>query len=142
MRKFLRCERGSLAVEFAIAAPLLTLLLLGMAEMGLAVNERMRLAGAVRAGVQAATLHPEDSAAVKIAVAKSAPQLVAERLTVSLSRACGCADGSAIACGGTCAVGDEQRFVTVTIAETYPLQFRYPGLGTSLELGAEATLRY
>jgi hypothetical protein len=142
MRKFLRSERGSLAVEFAITAPILMLVLLGMAEMSLAVNERMRLASAVRAGVQAATLHPGDSVAVKSAVEKAAPELVAGRLMVSLSNSCGCADGSAIACGGTCAVGTEQRFVTVTIAETYPLQFRYPGLGTSLELAAEATMRY
>lgn len=137
-----RCRRGSLAVEFAITAPILLLCLLGIAELGMAVTERMRLASAVRAGVQAASLHPEDAAVVRTAVEKAAPQLVADRLTVQLTRACGCADGSAIACGGTCAVGPEQRFVTVRVAETYPLLFRYPGLGSSLALGAEATLRY
>lgn len=137
-----RCRRGSLAVEFAITAPILMLALLGIAELGMAVNERMRLASAVRAGVQAASLHPEDAATVRTAVEKAAPQLVASRLSVQLSRSCGCADGSAIACGGTCAVGTEQRFVTVRVTENYPLLFRYPGMGSSLALGAEATLRY
>lgn len=136
------CRRGSLAVEFALTAPILLLALLGIAELGMAVTERMRLAGAVRAGVQAASLHPEDAAVVRSAVEKAAPELVPERLMVQLSRSCGCADGSAIACGGTCAVGTEQRFVTVRVSETYPLLFHYPGLGTSLALGAEATLRY
>lgn len=137
-----RCARGSMAVEFAIAAPILVTAVVGLADLGFAVNERMRLVSAVRAGVQAATLHPDDEAAARSAVEKAAPQLVAARLTVTLGRSCGCADGTAIACGATCAVGIEQRFVTVRVAENYPMMFNYPGLGSTLALAADATLRY
>lgn len=49
-------ESGIAAVEFAIVAPVLVFMLLGMMDIGFAVSKRMALDSAVRAGAEAVVL--------------------------------------------------------------------------------------
>jgi Flp pilus assembly protein TadG len=50
----LRAERGQTAVEFALVAPVLILLLLGVVQMGIAFNNYVTVTDAARAGARKA----------------------------------------------------------------------------------------
>ena len=51
--RFVRCERGAAAVEFALLLPLFVSLLLGVVDLGLAVYTQSVLANASREGARA-----------------------------------------------------------------------------------------
>ncbi|MDA8233114.1 MAG: pilus assembly protein [Magnetospirillum sp.] len=133
------CRRGVAAVEFALAAPILLVLVLGLADFGMATNERMRLTSAARAGAQYAMGNPTDSAGTRQATLAAANGLNSGTVSVTLS--CGCNDGSTITCGGTCPTSAPWTYVTVTVAENYALLVTYPGIGNSVALSASASLR-
>ncbi len=136
-----QCDAGMSAVEFALTAPLLVLMLLGMADMGLATNEKMRLVSAARAGAQSGYGNSANTAAITQAVT-GASGLNGGAVNVAVATSCGCADGSTVACGGTCAGGGSSRtYVTVTVTESYALLLSYPGFASPVTLSASATLR-
>lgn len=142
MAKLWACRSGAAAVEMALVAPFLIAALLGVADFGLAVNERIRLSSAARAGAQTAMTDPANTAKIRQAVELATEDLVASRLNVTVSTQCGCGDGSAIVCGSTCADGNARNYVTVQVTEAYPTLFSYPGVGPTVTLSADATLRY
>lgn len=51
---FVREERGAIAVEFALMLPLLVTLFLSMADLGLAINQRMKMQHILRIAAQVA----------------------------------------------------------------------------------------
>jgi Flp pilus assembly protein TadG len=139
--RLLKNDRGVSAVEFALVAPMLVLMLIGLADFGLAANEKMRLLTAARAGAQSGFGDPANGAAI-IQAAKDASGLQSKPITVTTVTTCACPDGGAAACDGTCGGGAAVRsFVTVTVTETYGMLFDYPMLGKSVALSATASLR-
>ncbi|MFF2296784.1 TadE/TadG family type IV pilus assembly protein [Arthrobacter sp. NPDC058127] len=56
-------ERGAVAVEFAILAPLLIMLLLGIMEYGRAYNVQVSLSNAAREGVRVMAISNDQTAA-------------------------------------------------------------------------------
>jgi Flp pilus assembly protein TadG len=71
--------------EFAIVLPIFVMLLLGIAQLGLAYNNYLSLTDASRVGARKAAVSRTDSnrdADVKTAVKNSAPDLVQGNLTV------------------------------------------------------------
>jgi len=69
-----RAERGASAVEFALVAPLLILLVLGIAEFGRAFQVQGTLSAAAREGVRTMALQ-NDPAAARAAVRATAASL-------------------------------------------------------------------
>jgi Flp pilus assembly protein TadG len=135
------CRRGVAAVEFALATPILLVTLVGMADFGLAVNEKMRLYTAARAGAQAGLGDATATATITQAVT-SAANLDAGAVTVTVAQSCGCADGTTAVCGTVCADASTQRgYVTVTVNESYAMLLNYPGFTNPVALSAAATLR-
>ncbi|MFS0717440.1 TadE family protein [Arthrobacter sp. 1P04PC] len=67
-------ERGAVAVEFALLAPVLVMLLLGIMEFGRAYNVQVSLSSAAREGVRVMAIN-NNPAAARIAVKNAAPQL-------------------------------------------------------------------
>ena len=55
------CERGQSLVEFAMIAPLLILLMVGILDVGRAVNAYVTISNAAREGSHYAALHPTAS---------------------------------------------------------------------------------
>jgi Flp pilus assembly protein TadG len=140
-RTLIRNEQGAAAVEFALLAPVLISLTLALADFGLALRERVQLVGAANAGIHYAARNPDNTGGVGAAVT-AATAIPSARLSVSTTTSCECADGSAAACvGGTCPAGGVRTYVTVSVSETFPLLFDYPGLGASLSLSARAVQR-
>lgn len=113
------CRAGVGAVEFALMLPILVLLMVAVADFGLAVNEKMRLTTAARAGAQAAYKASGDTAGVVVAV-QQASGLDAAAITIASQKSCGCMSGAAVACDGTCADGNGVRtYVAVSVSESW-----------------------
>lgn len=116
-------ERGAAAVEFALVAPVLIALLLGIMEFGRAYNVQVSLSNASREGVRVMAIS-NDQAAAKTA---------AENAAVSLSP--GLTDANFTFSSPSCTTGS-QMTVTINytlstltgIAGPFPLQ----GVGTML----------
>lgn len=141
IRRLVCDQTGASAVEFALVAPMLIALVVGLADFGSALRERMQLTAAAHAGIQYAARNPDNPGGISSAV-NAASSIPSARLTVSTTTACECADGSAVACaGGACPAGSARTYVTVAVSESYPLLFDYPGLGTSISLSAQASQR-
>ena len=62
-REVRRCreQRGAAAVEFALVAPLLLMLLVGIITFGLAYNEKLALSNAIREGARFGATTPSES---------------------------------------------------------------------------------
>ena len=116
-------ERGAVAVEFALLAPLLIALLLGIMEFGRAYNVQVSLSNAGREGVRVMAISNDQTAA----------KTAAENAAVSLSP--GLTDANFTFSAPSCTPG-AQMTVTINytlntltgIAGPFPLQ----GVGTML----------
>ncbi|MET3949447.1 TadE family protein [Arthrobacter sp. UYEF36] len=76
-------ERGAAAVEFAILAPILIMLLLGIMEFGRAYNAQITLSNAAREGVRVmaiSNVQPDAKSAAKSAASALAPALQDEKI--------------------------------------------------------------
>jgi Flp pilus assembly protein TadG len=81
-----RCARGSAAVQFALAVPVLVLFIAGIAQLGLIFAASAGMQQALGEGARAATLYPrpsDDAISAKVTNAKFA--LDPRYLTSSLS---------------------------------------------------------
>lgn len=128
-------RRGVAAVEFALIAPMLLLLLGGVVDFGLIMSGRSKLANAVAQAVQTALL---TGPSVTQATLRSVVQTGATNsgltptVTVTGSPACYCVSGSPAAlsststalsaqntCTGTCPTGSTGPAVYVVVAASY-----------------------
>lgn len=93
-------ERGAVAVEFALLAPVLIMILLGIMEFGRAYNVQVSLTNAAREGVRSMAINNSQ------ATARAAAKNAATRLSPALT------DGNITFSAANCAVGAQ---MTVTI---------------------------
>ena len=140
LSRFLADQSGSPAVEFALAAPILVLVLVGSADIGMAVRHRADLFNAARSGLQYAIYHPDDKAGIKNAVldANNSPVTGADKFTVTVTNKCLCvgninltdSDGTgncetAASCGAS---GNQEQYTYIDVARTYSMMLKYPGI--------------
>lgn len=112
-------ERGAVAVEFALLAPVLVMLLLGIMEFGRAYNVQISLSSAAREGVRVMAIGNSPTAArtaAKNAAVSLQPSLSDANITISPS---------------TCTTGAQMTFkitynlATMTgIAGPFPMEGR------------------
>jgi Flp pilus assembly protein TadG len=136
MRRILGLRRraGTASIELALLVPVLAAVLVGMFDWGLAIEQRIRLQTAARAGAQQALRTPADTAAITAAVRAAAPDFQA--LTISPSPIwCECGT-TATACTSACE-GGLARFVRVSVS--HPFSPITPAGPTSVS--ANVTLR-
>jgi Flp pilus assembly protein TadG len=143
LRRFGGARDGSMALEFALMAPVLLLLAVAVIDFGGAVNRQMQLVGAVRAGVQLAVARPPSAGT--LSEIRSVVQLAAgersegtQELVVDLF--CEQADGAPIACGS----GADQAlatFVSIRVTEAWSPTLTYPLLRQAVPLAAGQTVR-
>jgi Flp pilus assembly protein TadG len=95
---------GAAAIELAIVAPMLAIVLVGVAELGFAIRERMQVQEAAAAGALYAAQHGWNSAAISSAVTANDSE-GGVTATPAPTEFCGCPSASGIAaatCGATC----------------------------------------
>jgi Flp pilus assembly protein TadG len=83
---------GAAAVEFAITAPVLVVLVLGIADYGLLMGSSAALEGATRAGAEVAKANPSVTPAQLTAL-----NLFPAGIVPTVTRVCTCVDNSAAA---------------------------------------------
>jgi hypothetical protein len=153
-------DAGSITIEFAFALSALTVLVVGIVNMGLAYSAQMNLSNAVRAGSQFALVrHPSlDPNAnlqqaivsmqdIRDAVVHSSNFLAADPgapdLTVCVfyecpslpPTACTASPGSAPGCS------EWQTFVTINLSHLYQFLIPFPGFASGVTLSAGHTVR-
>jgi Flp pilus assembly protein TadG len=139
-----RDRAGTTAVELALVAPLLAIILVPLSDLGIGAYRQMQVTTAVQAGARYAVLHGFDSTGIGNAVT-GATSLAGINATPAPVQSCGCVSGTSITaatCGAACPDGSSAgTYVTVNANASYALLFDYPGLGNPLTLSAQSTVR-
>jgi Flp pilus assembly protein TadG len=141
-----RSQRGASLVEVAFMIPFLSLLLIGVIDMGRAFYLSMEVADAARAGAMygyqtSATMR--DTTGIQTAAANDAPEVTG--LTTTSSYGCMCSDGTSPSadCSAppTCSSGKRQvNYVIVNTSATYTPLFPWPKVPASIPLSGTAQL--
>lgn len=143
VKKFQRDERGASAIEFAVIASFLSIILLNAVDISNYMYRQMQVTGAVRAGAQYALVNPSNLTDATVdAVVTNAGTLAGLVVTSDLTDNCGCSDGTKFLCSSvtTCGAGTTgrvQRYATINASYTHTWIF-YPG---DTEITATATVR-
>ncbi len=110
LKKLIRSEKGSAAIEMAFVMPVFVLTALGVADLGLYVQEEMEVKQSIRSGAQAALMGIQETSALEQIITDSAGRgdVVATSfgggaITTSVTRTCGCPGSeTAVSCTSLC----------------------------------------
>lgn len=151
-------DSGAVAAEFAIAMPILIMILVGIFDYAQVVNESTKLFSAARAGAQYATFHPSDSGGI-VGAAQHSTSDTGMTVTLTVSTVDGtaqnpqyyyCTCGSSTATQVTCfpsatvCTGSNLRYyVGVNTAEAFTPSpnLIYRGIGGSIALSGFAAVQ-
>lgn len=136
IRRFSSDDRGASAVEFAMIAPVMVIMLTGLLDYALAALHRMELESAARSGAQYAMIDSSDTSVIETTVQNSTNLDVAD-MTVTITEFCECSDGSSVDCSGTCVSGDVRGYMQISASYDYS-PFILPG---TMTLTGESTIR-
>jgi Flp pilus assembly protein TadG len=92
-RRGFLCVDGAAAVEFAITAPILVVLVLGIADYGLLMGDSAALEGATRAGAEVGKANPSVTGAQLTSL-----NLFPSGITPTVTSVCTCVDNSVVTC--------------------------------------------
>jgi Flp pilus assembly protein TadG len=138
-----RDQQGSSVVEFALILPILMVALIGIVDYGMMVFANTELENAARTGAQYA-LQGVDEADDDAGIEAAARAALSDDtgVTINISRACLCPDGSASACTDTCTADELEpgRYVTVNMRLDFTPIFGHI-VSDPTQLGSEAILR-
>ena len=118
-------ERGAAVVEFALVAPLLLMMVLGIAEFGRAYHVQATLSQAAREGVRVMALK-NDPAGALAATRAAAPTLTLTNVSVTPS---------------SCAASGLTPAATATVTVTYSLPFISRLFGSGVTLTGTGVMR-
>lgn len=141
----MRGERGVAAVEFGLAVPFLTVLLLAITELGLGAYQAMRVADAAEAGALYAAKYGFDSSGIQAAVVNAAGTASGVTASPAPVQFCGCPDTSGIgvvSCSSTCSDGGTPgTYIRVYAAIPHETIFSFPMTPLPSTFTAQSTVR-
>ena len=109
-------NRGNIIIEFALALPVLFLLLAGMLDLGRFALEKSALLQGAREGAQYGAVNSSDTSGVQ-STAVNATGLTG--VTATSSVFCECVNGTAVSCSTTCTSGYLKTYVKVTTSRSF-----------------------
>jgi Flp pilus assembly protein TadG len=144
--KFRKDEKGVAATEFALIAPVLVFLLLGIADYCLYMNTVIRLELATRGAAQYMLNGGNPDNIVEDIIIPSNLGVTAANADDVLVRqdvVCRCTDGTEISCDTSCGAGDYQRhFIEVELTVNFTAPFLpYVGVYQTMPLQSYVTLQ-
>jgi Flp pilus assembly protein TadG len=136
---------GAAAVEFAVIAPLLTAMLIFVTDLGLGFYRKMQVENAAQAGAQYAAVNGFSTSGVSSAVL-AATNFSAISASPAPTQFCGCPTSTGVtaaaSCSSACSGGSAPgTYVTVSAQASYSTVFNYPGMASSYNFTAQATVR-
>lgn len=142
-RNFTGDKDGAAAVEFALLAPLFIMLIMGIADFGVYVNQRMQLENLARAAVEYVVKGGDEVNVRSDILEASLPTSELDQVTTEGQTTCECSSsGTAGVCGTSCENGAYQRrFYSMSITRTYNPLFVYPGLPQQISITGYARLQ-
>jgi Flp pilus assembly protein TadG len=119
LNKFRQSTSGVAATEFALVAPVLLILVLGLIDVSTAVTGSLDLKTSARAGAEYALANSDDAIGIRAAVIGATGNTSAT-LTVTTTVFCECAR-VALTCGQTCPLDSSvpDQFVKVAVSDAY-----------------------
>jgi pilus assembly protein CpaE len=138
-------DSGIAAVELALIAPVLALIIIAIVDFGTAFTRQMTLANGVRAGVQYAMVRrPVQGDLTDIQNTVKENAYVDDISKVSVTWVCECSDtgASAPSCSvGDCGGADVIHSIQIGVTDQFPLILSYPGISSPVTLGDTVLLR-
>jgi Flp pilus assembly protein TadG len=137
-------DRGIAAVELALIAPILALIIIAIVDFGMAFTRQMTLANGVRAGVQYAMVRRPvqgDIDAIRQTVADNAYVPLAN---ATVTWVCECSDDGSNApnCSvDDCSGADVNHSLDIGVTDQFELILSYPGINNPVTLGDTVLLR-
>ena len=140
-----RADSGTGALEFAFVAPLLIILLLGVADFGIGYWDDMEVGNAARAGAEYAIKKGWDTTSIQNAIT-NATGLSGITATPAPAQTCGCPSATqgvvAQTCGVTCSSGSTPgTYVTASAQYSYRTLVPWPWISNPVTLSASTTVR-
>jgi Flp pilus assembly protein TadG len=138
------CTAGVAAIEFAIAAPILVLVMFCTTDLGLGIYRKMQVENAAQAGAEYAVLYGFAASSISSAVTQ-ATSFSDISASPAPSQFCGCASDTGVTtadCSSTCTGGIAPgTYVTVSAQATYTTILHYPVIPDSFIFAAQSTVR-
>lgn len=119
LRRLATDRQGNLMIEFALALPILALLLVGLLDLGRFSLQKSSMLQGAREGAQYGIMASDDSANINT-TAKNATGLAGASATNTVFCECSSAAGTAVGCGTTCSSGATlKKYITVTTSGSF-----------------------
>lgn len=140
---------GAALVEFALVAPVLATMVIGMVDCSLWIMARLTVERASRAGAEYAVINGYDSTSISTAVTSATTSRSGYMSSIAASPAptqwCGCPTTSGVTpatCGTTCSGGLEAgTYVTANAQSNYSFILPWPGVTTPATINASTSVR-
>jgi Flp pilus assembly protein TadG len=137
-------QSGAAAIELALLAPVLTVMMVSVIDIGFGIYRKMQVENAAQAGAHYATRNGFDANAISNAVvsAGNSSSITASPAPVQF---CGCATSSgivAMSCGTTCPGGAVAgTYTTVSAQATYNTLLNYQVVPQNYDFRSQSTVR-
>lgn len=147
MKHYVSNVTGIAAVEFALIAPILILLVVGMYDFCTYINTAMKLENTAVSAAQFVLQGGDPDDIEEEVIMQSTLNLTAsnrDTVNVSSEYVCACHDGETVDCdGGLCTDSGDyvHRYFEVTTSMNFQTVISYPGMPASVPLYGFATLR-
>ncbi|MBV8131816.1 MAG: pilus assembly protein [Alphaproteobacteria bacterium] len=136
---------GSVAAEFALVAPVVILIAIGVADLGMLAARSAALAATTRIGAEFARLHPLDTNGIQNSMQGAMSFAPALTFPASFPRTCECDDTTPIACTESCATIGRARpnrvFIRISASQAFTPLVPWPGIPTTLNATTEVRLQ-
>ncbi len=146
--RFLKNESGVAATEFALVAPILIFLLIGVFDYGMLVRERMKMENIANSAADYMVAGGDEDYLAEDLLQNYFPdddEQTVSTISIETERVCECESGSSISCEADICSGGEsdykRQFQTVEVSRPYQLLFAYPGLEQEQVLRGRARMQ-
>ena len=108
--------KGNIIIEFALAMPILLLMLVGMLDLSRYALQKSALLQGAREGAQYGMVNSSDTSGIE-STAVNATGLTGVTATDSVF--CECVNGTAVSCSTTCSSSTLKKYITVTTTRSF-----------------------
>jgi hypothetical protein len=136
---------GSAAIEFALTAPVVILIVTGIVDFGALMTQFVALTATTRIGAEYARLHPTDIAGIENTMQNSITFVPSLSFPSRFPLSCECNDATSISCTQSCAAagrpGPNRVFITISANQAFSPRLPWPGLPTVLTASTQMRLQ-